>query len=243
MADAFGLRYRHTEDRAAADSDREIVNNQWAWGYSLGHKQNNSERKAGRCMLYSVGAALFIIVLLGAVFVPSAESDYLVQAPEIAELYYPYGHQSLESVRDDTGAIAESFKSRKMHARLRRAMNRACHGHPNASTAVPSYFMATEFVLRSSQQDNAIVRHFPYRMGCVCRFNSCIFLEDPVVLYQNEYKNVKFMCSDTVKHEAVKTIRALPYKVLNSDGLEFVARTVEEVCQVGMLVDVLAATN
>ena len=103
--------------------------------------------------------------------------------------------------------------------------------------------MATEFVLRSSQHDNnAIVRHFPYRMSCVCRFNKCLWLEDPVVLHQNEHKNVKFMCSDTVRHKPIKTIRTMPYKVLNSDGLEFVASTVEEVCQIGLMVDVLASS-
>lgn len=238
MADVFGLRHRPVVDDDGTATLQQ--HNTWAWGHSLGNKQNNAAHKATRCMACSVIAALLAVVVVGVVFLPKSDSDYMVQAPEIAELYHPYGQQALESVRDDTGAITASFQSRKMHARLRRAMDRACHGNANASTATPLYFMATEFVLRSLQQENAIVRHFPYRMGCVCRFNACVWLEDPVVLHQNEHKNVKFMCADTVHHEAVKTIRTLPYKVLNSDGLEFVAKTVEEVCQVGMLVDVLS---
>ncbi len=240
MADAFGLRHRDTPH--AADAAVTLQHNEWSWGHSLGNKQSTAQHRAARCMAFSVIMVLVgVIVVVGFAFVPPADSDYLVQAPEIAELYHPYGHQGLESVRDDKGVITKSFKSRKTHARLRRAMDRACHGNTNASAATPAYFMATEFVLRSAQQDNAIVRHFPYRMGCVCRFNRCLWLEDPVVLHQNEHKNVKFMCADTVRHNPVKTIRMLPYKVLNSDGMEFVASTVEEVCQVGMLVDVLSA--
>ena len=73
-------------------------------------------------------------------------------------------------------------------------------------------FYGNKFVLRSAQQDNAIVRHFRIAWA-VCRFNRCLWLEDPVVLHQNEHKNVKFMCADTVRNDPVKTIRMLPYKV------------------------------
>lgn len=236
MADAFGLHRRSTTATDACLHDAA-----WAWGHSLGYKQKKAEHTATRCVAITIGVVLTCLVAW-TVFAPASDADYLVQAPEIAELYHPYGHQALEAVRDDTGSIAASFHGRKMHARLRRAMSRACHGHANASGVQPTYFMSTEFVLRSATQDNAIVRHFPYRMGCMCRFNECTWFEDPVVLHKNEHASVTFMCSDSVRdgNNPVKTIRALPYSVLNSDGQEHVAKTVEEACQMGMLVDVLA---
>ena len=171
-----------------------------------------------------------------------ASRTYIVRAPEVAQIYHPHGPEPLQALRvaDGDGALVDGI-DKKTHARLRRAMDRACRGQINASGSAPTYLMATEFVVRSDDDENEIVRHFGYRMGCVCRFNSCLWLEDPEVMQQNEHQSVTFMCSDTIQDGAapVKTIRALPYRVLSSDGREFVASTVEESCQVGLMVDVL----
>lgn len=242
MADAFGLGVRHrAPPTSSTDADA------WQWGQSLGgslgHKQDSAARKASWCVLGTVAAVVcvcWVASALGVAWPQASPRDYIVRAPEVAHVYHPVGPEPLQPVRLANGELADSM-DRKMHARLRRAMDRTCRGHANASGATPAYLMATEFVLRSDNDANEIVRHFGFRMGCVCRFNACLWLEDPVVMQQNEHQQVTFLCSDTVRENAppVKTIRALPYKVVNSDGRDFVARTVEEVCQVGMMVDVL----
>ena len=243
MADAFGLGVHH---RSAA-APTATVGETWQWGqnlgHSLGHKQDSSARRAGRCAALTVGAVVVacgLVTAAGWVLEPGSPRDYIVRAPEAAKIYRPHGSQPLEPLRTKDGQIVDGM-DRKTHSRLRRAMDRACRGQVNASGAVPTYLLATEFVLRSDNEENDILRHFGYRMGCVCRFNECLWLEDPEVMQQNEHASVTFMCSDTVEDGAppVKTIRALPYRVVNSDGREFAAMTVEEACHVGLMVDVL----
>jgi len=257
MADAFGLGVHH---RAAGPAPApapapSAAATAWQWGESLGggggsslgRKQASAAHQAGRCAALTVGAVVCVCALVAVLgYLPGpggGPRTYIVRAPEVAQLYHPHGPQPLESLRvaDGDGVQLADSIDRKTHARLRRAMDRACRGQVNASGATPTYLMATEFVLRSDNEENDIVRHFGYRMGCVCRFNTCLWLEDPDVLQQNEHQSVTFMCSDTIQDGAapVKTIRALPYRVVNSDGREFVASTVEESCQVGLMVDVL----
>lgn len=246
MADAFGLGVH----QRSASAPTATLSETWQWGQSLGrslsHKQDTAARRAGRCAALIVGAVVGVCVLVAvAGLLPESDSatrSYIVRAPEVAQTYHPHGPEPLQALRaaDGDGALADGI-DKKTHARLRRAMDRACRGQVHASGASPTYLMATEFVLRSDDDENEIVRHFGYRMGCVCRFNACLWLEDPEVMQQNEHGSVTFMCSDTVRDGAdpVKTIRALPYRVVNSDGREFAATTVEEACQVGLMVDVL----
>ena len=253
MADAFGLGVHHRATVPAPAPSAAATAWQWSdslgggGGGSLGLKQASAARRAGRCVALIVGAVVGVCVLVGVTGVlpgsDSASKTYIVRAPEVAHIYHPHGSEPLQALRvaDGDGTLADGI-DRKTHARLRRAMDRACRGMVNASGASPTYLMATEFVLRSDDDENEIVRHFGYRMGCVCRFNACLWLEDPEVMQQNEHGTVTFMCSDTIQDGAapVKTIRALPYRVVNSDGREFVASTVEEACQVGLMVDVLS---